>query len=443
MAVKVLVVDDNKMERSLISVALKKYDYEIVQAEDGYGALACLEKEDVNIVISDWMMPGMDGLELCRQIRGKKSPGGYVYIIMVTSRAEKGDLMEGFGAGVDAYLYKPIDIRILDVQIKAGIRIITLEQDLLREKKKVSLYAADMENLARERAEQLIHADRMANLGMMAAGIAHEINNPATFISGNIQTFEKFWNFLKSYLENIVSQVENIVSQVEKSEAQIEKRDSQTDNNACHVEKSAPGDGSADNAKLKFIMQEMPGIIKGLHDGTRRIRRIVGGLKSYSRQDRPHFSKAHIHNIIDDALLLCHNVLKHHVKVKKDFSVSTPSVFCDPYQIEQVMINLFNNAAYAMKDKKDGLLTVKTMENQGHVVVTVEDNGNGLGKDVLDKIWNPFYTTKPAGIGTGLGMSISQGIIKNHGGSISAANSSRGGAVFTLKLPSARNDDES
>ncbi len=437
---KILVVDDNKVERRLIAISLKKYDYEIFEAEDGYGALDCLKNEDISIVISDWMMPEMDGIELCQQVRKENRRDGYVYIIMVTSRSEKKDLMAGFEAGVDAYLYKPIDVNVLDMQIKVGIRIIDLEQALIREKEKVAQYAQKMESLARERAEQLIHADRMASLGVMSAGIAHEINNPATFISGNIQTFEKFWTMIRRVLKPFLDQPLFSADEAGRvnngSDQTISQNTGQKSLNISNLKCL----DAVDRERLQFIMDEMPHLLQGVREGTQRIQRIVKGLKSYARQENPSFETADIHPVIESALMLCHPLLKHRVEVVKKYEEKLPKVPCDRQQIEQVLVNLVSNAAYAMKGKKEATLLIETWFTAPHLMIAVEDIGMGLSKETLDKIWNPFYTTKPVGEGTGLGMSISHGIVKKHGGSLTAENGSLGGARFTMALPIDKNE---
>ncbi|MBF0574206.1 MAG: response regulator [Desulfamplus sp.] len=442
---KILIVDDNNMERLFLSTALKSLRYDIFEAANGNEALSIIDSQNINIVISDWMMPEMDGIELCQKIREKKDSGGYVYVIMVTSRSEEEDLMRGFEAGVDAYLQKPITIKLLNVQVKVGIRIINLEQQLNYEKQKVSRFAHEMETLANQRAEQLIHSDRMATLGVMAAGIAHEINNPATFINGNIQTFEKFWNIIKERL----------------SAQKISDNDISKEGNRKTTQ------SKIEDQKLAFIIEEMPSLIDGIRSGTGRIQRILNGLKSYARQDSPEFIKYDIHRIIDDALLLCNNSLKYNITITKNFMKNIPSVRCDPQQIEQVFVNIFNNAADAMDkiskghiniitthslrndiksliDKPDNfdqndnpeyINQINALDNNNQIIVIIEDSGPGLSKEALRNIWNPFFTTKPVGKGTGLGMSISHGIIKSHGGSITAENRTKGGARFIIRLP--------
>ncbi len=438
---KILVVEDNPMQRLFLTKSLNQLNYDIFEAINGNEALSILKNHNINIVICDWMMPGMDGIELCKQIRAWKNSGSYVYVIMVTSKSEEEDLMVGFEAGVDAYLQKPISTKRLNVQVKVGIRIINLEQQLTYEKQKVSRFAQEMETLAKHRAEQLVHADRMATLGVMAAGIAHEINNPATFINGNIQTFEKFWNIIKKRLlyTDTIDKSQNIDKDRLNQKRIIYKKENEN---------------NKQDSQIAFIIEEMPSLIEGIKNGTGRIQRILKGLKSYARQDTPQFIEYSIHKIIDDALLLCHNSLKYNVTIIKNFMENSPSVVCDPQQIEQVFINIFNNAADAMSSRNQGVLKITTYidtfadkladkidrtsycKDNNEITVVVDDNGTGFNKDSLNNIWNPFFTTKPVGKGTGLGMSISHGIIKSHGGTIFAENNPEGGARFIVKLPS-------
>lgn len=182
----------------------------------------------------------------------------------------------------------------MNVQVKVGIRIINLEQQLTYEKQKVSRFAQEMETLAKHRAEQLVHADRMATLGVMAAGIAHEINNPATFINGNIQTFEKFWNIIKKRLlyTDTIDKSQTIDKDRLNQKRIIYKKENEKENK-----------NNKQDSQIAFIIEEMPSLIEGIKNGTGRIQRILKGLKSYARQDTPQFIEYSIHKIIDDALI--------------------------------------------------------------------------------------------------------------------------------------------
>jgi len=384
---KLLVVDDDEMARFAHVSLLSGAGYDTLEADDGHDALGVLNDENIGIVISDWMMPGMDGIELCQRIRKRKNVG-YVYVIMLTSKTGQDDLLKGFKAGVDAYLNKPPDLKTLNAQIKVGIRIVKLERQL-------TTFANDMEKLAEDRAHQLIHADRMATLGMLSAGIAHEVNNPTTFISGNAQALAKFWPIQEKWMQ------------------------------------SCPEDYPEFN-KLMFIAEEMPKIIESIRNGARRITKIVSGLKSFSRQDKPKFIPYDLHQSINAALMLCQNALRYNIRIEKDFCENLPSLNGDSQQIEQVLVNLFNNAADAMEGMAQGTLIIRTEKTKEQVTIRVEDTGPGLSKEAMEKIWNPFFTTKPIGKGTGLGMSISKGIIESHNGDIQVQNRPEGGAMFVI-----------
>ncbi|MCG8473481.1 MAG: response regulator [Desulfobacterales bacterium] len=396
---KVLVVDDEKLSRRVICTGLKKGGFDVLEASDGTQALSMVEDSCIGVLIADWMMPGMDGIELCRRIRSRKE-AAYIYILMLTSRSEKEDLLEGFKAGVDGYLSKPPDQDELQALIKAGMRVVGLERCLVEERRKVALYATEMEKLAEERARQLVISDRMASLGTMSAGVAHEINNPTTFISGNVQMIEKFWPYLESLI-------------------------------------LGAGDDHPDAERLAFIRDEVPGIIAGIINGTERIGRIVSGLKSFAYQGHAEvqMGEVDLHHAMEQALLLCENTLKHNITVERDFCSEPFCISGDVQQLEQVFVNLFTNAAHSMKQVGEGRLQLVTRKKEARGTVVVADTGVGIPKEVLDKIWTPFFTTKPMGVGTGLGLSISLGIIKDHKGEVKAENLASGGARFILKFP--------
>lgn len=393
---KILLVEDDATSRKIMRMALEKKGFHIDVVETGEEALRKLETDHVDILILDWMLPGMDGIEVCESIRRQRS-SSYVYIIIQTSRDEHEDLIHALESGADDFTVKPFKLDEMVARINVGSRVIKLESELRAEHETTRRYASDMENLANERAKQLVHADRMASLGLLSAGLAHEINNPTSFISGNVQTLERFWPFIAKLLD---------------------------ESPASHP----------DGDTLQFIAEETPRLIQGVKNGAERITRIVSGLKSFARENPPTVTTFDLHEVIENALLLCHNALKYNIEVTKTFTEPTPKPSGDPQQIEQVLINLLINAADAIGSEKQGHITVRTARQGANIVVQVEDNGPGLSETVADQLWNPFFTTKPIGKGTGLGLSISKGIIENNGGSISAKNTVNGGAVFTVKL---------
>lgn len=394
---KILIVDDDQTTCELLISMLESMGQHGIAVNKASEALELIDQEDIGIVIADWLMPGMDGIELCQRIR-KKEHTGYIYIIMLSAKSEKKDQLEGFEAGVDAYLPKPPEPDTLDARIRAGTRIVNLERQLTAEKQTVTTYAREMENLALDRAKQLVHADRMATLGTLSAGIAHEINNPATFISGNVQLLEKYWDIQKQCFERCL-------------------------------------EADADIDGIRSLLHEMPDVINAIKVGISRISGIVNGLKSYARSDNYLSVEYDIHQTISDALMLCHNSLKYYIEVKKTFADDVPLLRGNPQQLEQVFVNIINNAVDAMEEKPGGVIDIRTRRMQDHVQIDIADTGPGFSPEVLKQIWDPFYTSKPVDKGTGLGLAISRRIIEGHNGTIEAENGPDKGAVFTITLP--------
>jgi C4-dicarboxylate-specific signal transduction histidine kinase len=393
---KILVADDDATSLNILQAVLSKWGYDMEAVHDGEEAWEALSQPQApRLSILDWMMPKINGVEVTKKL---KSHDPSAYTILLTSKDSPDAISTALLAGADDFVAKPFNQHELHARLEVGKRMITLYDQLSEANVKLKRYASEMEVLVEEKAKQLVHSDRLSSLGMLTAGVAHEINNPTTFISGNVQTLQKFWPVQEKFIKT-------------------SKKD------------------YSDYDKLMFICEEMPEVIEGIRNGALRISQIVSGLKTFARQDTQKNIDYDIHQAIDDALLLCHNLLKYNVTTKKLYCSNLPDLNGDRQKIEQVFVNLFSNAADAMTGLEEGILTIETSVAEGNVIIKVSDNGKGLTDEALKKMWDPFFTTKPVGEGTGLGMSISHGIIADHGGTISAANRPEGGAEFLIKLP--------
>ncbi len=396
---KILIAEDELLARKFLESALEEWGHEVIPTSNGKEAWEKLQEPDApRLVILDWSMPQMDGVEVCRRIRANNKDS-YSYVILLTSRTQQEDIDTAYMEGVDDYLFKPFDEVQLQRRLKVAMRVFDYEDKLANSSHQLGIYATQMEKLAEERGQQLAHAERIATLGMLSAGIAHEINNPTTFIAGNIRILNDFWPMIKDALENKIK------------------------------------DANDPNNRIPFIRDEVPGIINGITNGVQRITKIVNGLKTYARQGEFRTQLCNINDCIEQALTLCTNALKYHVCLEKELDPSLPSIMADPQQIEQVMVNLLINAADALEGQRQGLLKIETWRESSSVRIKVEDNGPGLPPNQIDKIWEPFFTSKAPGKGTGLGLSIIHGIIQNHSGEILAENSETGGARFIVTLP--------
>ncbi|HJP17669.1 MAG TPA: PAS domain S-box protein [Nitrospinota bacterium] len=283
---------------------------------------------------------------------------------------------------------------------------ISIRTDITERKKAeegLKKYASEMEQLAEERSKQLIHADRMVTLGTLSAGVAHEINNPVGFVGNNLQIFEKLWDrTIKVYLEK--------------------------------------AKGNNEDKNLAFVLDEMPGMLKAMREGTRRIAKIVHNLGRFSRISKLTFEPTNICEIIETAVNFCRLDLtvKHQVKIQLDLQNDIPNIKVSRQEMEQVLINLITNSGHAMEEitgRKELTLKIKASHVSNNIVIEIADNGHGMDKKTLDNIFNPFFTTKDTGKGTGLGLSICRGIIEQHRGDITARSTLGEGTTFTITLP--------
>ncbi len=318
----------------------------------------------------------------------------YIYTIIQTSKNHEDDIKTGFDAGADDYLLKPVNPTNLMRRLNVAKRVLQYEEELEENRKEIQRIASDMEKLAEKRAKMLLQADKMATLGVLSAGIAHEINNPAAFISGNIQTIDRVWEMVEKNIKEIVSE-------------EVFKE------------------------RFSRYSENVPKMVIGVKKGVDRIAKIVDGLKLYSKQNEADKSHFCINDTIIDALELCHNALKYHIEVKVH-SERNLNVYGNKQMIEQVLVNLFINAAQAIGQNKQGKIDISVRDSEEKVNLIIHDNGPGISSEKADKIFDPFFTSKVQG--TGLGLSISRGIIEEHGGSLELSESATG-ACFCMTLP--------
>jgi signal transduction histidine kinase len=386
---KVLVADDDPTARLLLQRWLERWDHEVVTASNLAEARAGLAGEEApRLAILDWLMPDGEGVELCRELRAGP---GYTYVILCTVREGKENIVAGLEAGADDYLTKPINPDELRVRLEVGIRILRYEAELER-------FANEMEELAQDRARQLVHSDRLASIGTMAAGIVHEIRNPLSYIGGNAQVLLRYWEIIGPCLE------------------------------------AGRAAGVADPARLDHLQEQGPVLLENINKGADRIVDIVSGLTRYARRHRRARGSSSVAACLDEALEMCAGPLKHHVKVCREVAEDLPPVRGEGQELQQVFVNLFVNAADAIREVGRGTLTVRARRDADDVVVEVEDTGPGIPEEHLEEIWQPFFTSKEEDKGTGLGLSICREIVERRGGALRAYNHPAG-ACFEIRLP--------
>lgn len=265
----------------------------------------------------------------------------------------------------------------------------------------------------RQAQTNLVQSEKMASLGQLTAGVAHELNNPINFISSGIRPLQR--------------NVEDLLSLLDKYDSVIEK------NNLT------AGFGEVEEMKesvdLDYLIRETHNLLKGILEGSSRSRQIVKDLRTFSRMDENEFKPVNIHDGIDSTLLLLHHKMQNRITVHKNYG-KIPHVECLPGKLNQVFMNMLTNSIQAIDGK--GEITIETSGTKDKVRISFKDSGKGMPPDVREHIFEPFFTTRAVGEGTGLGLSISYSIIEEHGGTIEVASEPGKGTAFIITLPLSR-----
>lgn len=286
----------------------------------------------------------------------------------------------------------------------------TLEQDKAQQ-------AALIEQL--EQAQnQLLQAEKMASLGQLAAGVAHEINNPIGYINSNLTSLEK-------YTDELIRVVE--VYQV--MEPALED----------HPQLLRFVESVRQEADLEYVKRDLRDLVQESQEGIGRVRKIVQDLKDFSHVDAAEWQSADLHKGLDSTLNIVHNELKYKAEVVKEYG-DLPPVDCIVSQMNQVFMNLLVNAAHAIEER--GVITVRTGRREDEVWIEIADTGKGIPRQHLNRLFEPFFTTKPVGKGTGLGLSLSYSIVQKHGGRIEVESEVGKGTTFRIRLPVRQRQEE-
>ena len=371
-------------------------------------ALTMLAEEPFALVLSDVMMPGRNGVELLREITAHY-PDTVVVMCSGVDRTQR--VLDAVRLGAYDYLVKPCDLDVLSLTIERALERRALLRDAKRHKLDLESHN---DELRRSKAElqrlqaQIVQSEKMASLGQLAAGVAHELNNPAGFIYGNIEI-----------LDECTRGVERLLSFYESVPLTDELRES-----AKQLKREIDYDNT---------LADLRSIITDCREGAERIRDVVQNLRTFSRLDEDEFKKVDIHEGLESTLrLLARNYSASNITLARDYA-ELPLVDCYAGQLNQVWLNLLVNAAHAVKD--GGEVRITTRLEGDLAVVTISDTGYGIAPENLKRIFDPFFTTKPVGEGTGLGLSVTYSIVERHHGNIVVESRLNQGTTFTVAIP--------
>ena len=404
---RVMVVDDEAIVRTMFACYLEER-YTCDTAASCDEALLLLAKNTYALVMSDIQMPGRNGVELLREIR-HRYPDTAVIMVSGIDRPQR--IRDTLQIGAVDYLTKPCELDVLGFSVDRALErrelMLTARSyraDLERQNLELAARKAQLERLQ----AQIVHSEKMAGLGQLAAGVAHELNNPAGFIYGNMDLIKGYLGRLELML-SIYERVK--LPAAEAAELALTKKE----------------------IGYESLLPDLRSMIADCVEGAERIRDVVKNLRLFSRLDDGEFKRIDLHENIDATIRLLSGYYgSGRVPIVREYG-DLPLVNCYAGQLNQVWTNLLVNAAQAVKD--GGEVRISSRVEDESAVITISDTGCGIDPEHLLKIFDPFFTTKPVCEGTGLGLSISYGIIEKHGGTIKAESVPGSGTSFRVSLP--------
>ena len=412
-AATILVVDDDPTNISVLNDVLRPH-YRVRAARSGPEALRVASTEPrPDLILLDVMMPDMDGYAVLAKLR--ESPANDdILVIFVTALNANQDEQRGLDLGAVDYITKPVAPGILLTRVRTQLEARQARAMLKQFNSRLVHQVEEGAHALQQAQLQLLQAEKMASLGQLAAGVAHELNNPISFVHSNLGT-------LASYLKDIFA----IVDAYAVAEAAA---------GPAQAEAAAAAIALKTSKNYDFLREDIAALMLESRDGLDRVRTIVEDLKGFSRASEIDWEWADINRCIDTTLNIVWNELKYKCTVVKDCAQDLPAVHCLPSQINQVVLNLLVNASQAIDGK--GEITICTRRSgDAAVEMVISDTGKGIAAENLQRIFDPFFTTKPVGQGTGLGLSIVWNIIGKHHGKISVSSVVGKGTSFTITLP--------
>lgn len=423
----VLIVDDNSANLGVLSDALDQVGLEVCVAKSGKIALERIKYVIPDLILLDIMMPDMDGFETCNHLKANPVTKD-IPVIFMTAFSDTANKVKGFEVGAVDYITKPFNQQEVLSRVKLHLKLhdlsVKLEQKNALLEQKVGEISQAYQDL-QEMQLKLIQSEKLSSLGQMVAGIAHEINNPVNFIYGNLihanEYTQEVLNLLNLYQEEYPHPTPRIQT-------------------------------GLDEVDITFIQEDLLKLLKSMNIGARRIRDIVQSMRIFSRVDEANMNAVNIHEGIDSTLIILNYRLKSKpeypgIEVIRDYS-QLPLIDCYAGQLNQVFMNIIANAIDALDEynQQRSLAEIKqqpsrieirtTMIDKNQVAIHIADNASGINQEVLEKLFQPFFTTKSSGKGTGLGLSIShQIIVEKHGGCLYCKSTPGQGTEFIIQIP--------
>lgn len=424
---RVLVVDDSRLNLTMVNSYLKTFPEitEIILCNEPEKVMDIIDEIEVDIMLLDVIMPLVSGFDILRMLKNNKKYSD-IYVIILTSLTDKESFKTGFELGAYDFINKPINEMEFDARIKVALDLKNGTNNL---KKMVEITQKQNQELIninktlKDTRVQMIQSEKMAAIGQLVAGIAHEINNPMGFVNSNFEVMTRYFKRIFQYLLIMDKKLEEYRNIDDRAVTGL----------INDLEKGYK------DFKLEIIRAELPGLFSETQNGMNRITEIIKSLKFFVRkEDDDEKDYYNLLELVNQVITISRNEIKY----VSDIEINVPAdifVYCNKVQIGQVIMNIVVNAAQAIQDQNRedrGLITVAAKANDKEVTINILDDGPGISNDIITKIFDPFFTTKDVGKGTGLGLSISYDIVvKKHGGMLLVNSDIGNGAEFIVKLP--------
>jgi two-component system NtrC family sensor kinase len=461
----ILIIDDTPANLQLLTSMLVEQGYQIFSAISGKVALNVVQKTLPDLILLDINMPGMNGYEVCEQLKANEKTRD-IPVIFISALSETLDKVKAFFVGGVDYVTKPFQTEEVLARVKTHLQLHQLQQQLTAQNEELHNTLEKLQTTQQE----LIQSEKMAALGQLIAGVAHEINTPLGAISSSVnsiktllsQTLTQLPEFFRSLSE---AQLPVFLALLQKALAKekmlsakeerklkrklIRQLEEQEIENVPVVADTLVDMGIYDNLEpwLSLLkcsesqrilntadkLSDLKRSSQAIEIAAHRASKVVFALKSFARFDQSGEKvKADITEGLETVLTLYHNQLKsNHLELIKHYT-QLPPIWCYADELNQVWTNLIQNALQAMDYQ--GTLTIDASQQNHQIVVSITDSGKGIAQEIKEKIFEPFFTTKRAGEGSGLGLDIVRKIVEKHGGNITVA-SQPGNTTFTVSIP--------
>jgi signal transduction histidine kinase len=392
-------------------------EFRVRVASNGRKALEAVRESAPELVVTDVMMPEMSGTDLCRALKEDPETRG-IPVMLVTSKAEREMKIEGLELGADDYVTKPFHPRELLARVRSLVRLRRLQQEIAAQNASLEQSNAELERTLSELKEaevQLVQAERLAAVGELSAGVAHEVNNPLNFARNSLAT-------LRTYVDDLRNVAQRIAELDTSNPAKL----------SAQLEDLERGKAELGFDELADDLTELVGIV---NEGLHRTSHLVSDLRDFAAphrgEKRPFDVRSGLRSTVH---LLGHKFRECGAEVELAIDQEVPTVMGDAGALNQVFLNILKNAAEALEGE-GGAIQVTVSGEGTQVLVRVRDSGPGIESAVRGRLFEPFFTTKVAGEGTGLGLSMSRRIVERHGGSIEVESEPGEGTCVTVRLP--------